>query len=129
MTMKTLEQLSEELTVSYAALSSFVEQMGDIEKDIYESQAALTDARNKILRDYDAKSLGCNEAQRESVLQNYTLIERQTLAEVEVGKLELRPLLEIARLRVEAVKAQLRLLEIQATGLKEPGRKEIISNG
>lgn len=115
--MKTIEQLSAELASAYATLTTLVGQAGQIDLQLFEATNDLTDARAKILRESDPKAMGSNEAQREAYLRAATVIQRQTVGDLEQARLELRPLVEVARLNVEHLRAQLRLIEC-ASGIQ-----------
>ncbi len=107
------ETLREELTTAYNRLCAMVTEQGNLEADIWQARVELQDAKAKILRDVDPKELGANEAQRNAQIELLVVIPRQRLGELEQGQMELRPRIEVARLRVEHLRAQLRLLEVE----------------
>jgi hypothetical protein len=112
--MYTPAELGRKLESAYGALEDQVLQQADAESDLCVAQTDLTDARAEILRTRDPKELGPNVEAREAQIAQTLAQYRRKVAECEQARMEARTRLEIGRLRVENLRAQLRLLEVAA---------------
>jgi len=110
--MKTIEELSKELKQAYHMLTTFLEQQAVEELQYMAALEALTAQRKTILRDTEAKDLGANEAQRSAKIDGLCAAELQQVVYVERKRVMRRMEVETARLQVEALRCELRLLEV-----------------
>lgn len=98
-------------TLSYRLTSAF--HAGETTRQTSE---ALTAEKQKILLDFaaDPKALGANEAARTAKIADMTAGLAVTLAAVEKEERQARHELDLARLRVDHLRAQLRVAEVAA---------------
>ena len=108
--------LAQRLEEAYAAVESASIRSFRTSENVLRDKLALIEAKQAILvaNADDAKKLGSNEAARAATLDTMTVGERDALAGSEEEERAARHTLEIARLHLEAARAQLRLQEIAA---------------
>ena len=110
--LDTPAELARKLERAYSTLEDLITQQIGVELDLYAAQTALIDARSEILCTNDAKTLGPNAEVREAEIALRLTKQRQQVTTCEQARTEARMQVEIARLRVEHLRAQLRLLEV-----------------
>ena len=112
--MWTPEALSTELETSYGMLGEYSAKLALVEVQLYDAQAELTRVREWHRLNDDPSALGKNEAQRTAALADKCKGEAATVAELEKQRMGFRAFADSTRLRIEHLRAQLRILELQA---------------
>lgn len=114
MTTTQVDELRERVTEAYAELAFAVRDAFAAETLLIDAQTDNSRARAAIILAHaaDPKQLGSNEAAREAKLADLTSESGSLVRLRETESRDYRHRLELARLRVESVRAQLRLAEL-----------------
>ncbi len=116
--MKTVNEVAMENDSAYNSLTTLLCEAATLEADLVEAQTALTNARTQFILTIEPADLGKNEQQREAKLASLTSAELRDVQRLENRKAVLKFQIETARLRVQQVNSDLRLLEL-ACGLRD----------
>lgn len=113
MTPTILQALTESIGIAYAVLQEAVEASFNANELVIAARSALDAGRATLL--LDGRLDGKNEAQREA--QARRLLDRDfaTLEADEAAARRAKHQMDMARLQVEALRTQVRLLELEAT--------------
>ncbi|MCW3050854.1 MAG: hypothetical protein JWN14_24 [Chthonomonadales bacterium] len=109
-----IEKLSADLKDAYAHLSGMTEEQLQAELNLMSAEAWLEESRNKILLKFEPKELGANEAQREANLNAHCAEQVEKFQQAERERIMVRSHMEKAKLQIEGLRAQLRILELAA---------------
>ena len=112
--MWTPEALSEELERNYNCLSEYSAKLALVEVRLYDANAELTRVREWHRLNDAPETLGKNEAQRMAAIAEKCKGETAVVSELEKQRMGYRGFVENARIRIEHLRAQLRILELQA---------------
>lgn len=111
-----IEDLREEFVKAYLYLEICTDKASTHAMAVSEGRRLVAEKRQSILLEYaeDPKALGGNEAARTAAIDNMLGDAKAELTRLETEEQSLRATLEIARIRVEGLRAQLRCLEVMA---------------
>ena len=112
--MKTIEGLSRDLEEAYGALSNWMESQARSEIRRLETKLVLEEERARYLVDNEPKVLGANEEQRAAKLLFLCKDAYESANEAEIARIGTKQSLDAALMRIEHLRAQLRILELQA---------------
>lgn len=112
----TIEQLSTRLEDAYDRLKGATIAVQEKNAEVIRAQQALSETRQAIIAKHadDPKALGPNEAARNARIDEMTEADRQVVRIAEDALRLDRDRLEIVRIEVESLRAQLRCLEVAA---------------
>lgn len=109
-----INELSEILTIAYDNLMQATGGLYEVNERLNEAQSDLALERARIILENsdDPKALGANEVARNARLDDLTAEKLQRVKDCEHQARLSRHRVEMARLRVEGLRAQLRCLEV-----------------
>lgn len=113
----TINELSTKLEEAYISLKIATRAVHIRTEEHAKAQRALTEARQAIIAKHadDPKALGNNETARNARVEEMTAEERAAVREAEDALRRERDHLEIVRIEVEGLRAQLRCHEVAAS--------------
>lgn len=93
-----------------------LERLAAVQSELFRAECALQQKEHQILADNaeDPKALGSNDAARKAAIANLTQSETDIVKDYEHRLITARMEVEVAKLRLDQVKANLRLLELAA---------------
>lgn len=114
-----IETLGVRLADNYTTLRAAMQGAFEAVEEANSARLDLKEAQARILRDYadNPKELGGNEAARQARIDELTGDHRYNLAHAEDAERQARHQLDLARLDLEASRAQLRIAELLAGSL------------